>query len=91
MKRVFLGIVTAGALALAGVVASPAQAHGPPRCGCGPQVSYYGGYAGYGGYGPAYRTYYPGYVPYGAGYIGGYQPYQSFNYSRPRVGFYIGF
>ena len=88
MKRIFLGLVTAGAIAFGGLFESTAEAHGPPRCGCGPQVGYYGGY---GGYGAPYRTYYPGYVPYGAGYIGGYQPYQSFYYSRPRVGFYIGF
>ena len=98
MKRIFWSFVTAGALVLAGILARPAEAHGPRYCGPGVGIySGYGGYGGYGGYayggyGVPIRSYYtPGYVPYGAGYIGGYQPYQNMLTPRPRVGIYFGF
>jgi len=90
MKRIWLVMVAAGAMALGGLFTTTAQAHGPHgyRCGHGPRYIGYGP-AGY--YGPT-NVYYPRpYAPYGAGYSGGWQPYQGLYYQPQRFGLYVGF
>jgi hypothetical protein len=97
MKRILLSFVAVAAVALSGMFANTAEAHGPHH-GCRPRVSYgysgygggYGGYGVYSGYVP-YTAYRSPYVPYGAGYSGGWQPYQGMYYQQPRFGLYLGF
>lgn len=84
MKRMMLAVVTVTALAIGGLFASTAQAHGPGGYGrnCGPggvgiSVGYGGGYGGGYGYGPganiAYRA--PN-IAYSSGFAGpSYRPY----------------
>jgi hypothetical protein len=79
MKRIVLWIAIAATLLCGGWFTSTAQAHGP---NCAPRY-----YSGYG----RYNNYRAPFGPYNPGYIGGWQPYQSYYYRQPRLGLYIGF
>jgi hypothetical protein len=80
MNRIVLNMVMAGALALGGIFAGTASAHGP--------------HGHHGHYHSHYRPAYPIYGGYCAPYTSGYYaPYPSYYYPRPqpRVSLYFGF
>jgi len=92
MKRILFGVVAAGALALCGLFAGSADAHGPHGYGCRGYGGHgrYGYGAAYGGFLP-YNVYSQRYAPYGAGYAGGWQPYPGPYHAQPRFGVYFGY
>ena len=91
MKRIVLLVALVASLVGGGLFVSTAEAHGPHHHGshhCPPRYSY--GYGAYTGYGP-YNNYRAPFGPYSPGYIGGYEPYQSYYSRQPRFGLYLGF
>jgi len=84
MKRIVLSLAIAATLLSGGLFTSAAEAHGPHHG----RYSY--AYGARTGLGP-YNNYRAPFGPYNPGYVGGWQPSQSYYYRQPRLGLYIGF